>query len=158
MPQNRIVLIAHTPLASALKACAQHVFAERAADVMVVDVQPNDDVASWHAQAAERLQGCEAPVLLLTDVFGATPFNIARDWADWCSEHRIEARVISGLNVPMLLRAITYREEALESWLERAQTGGVQGIMVISPKALNTAVRQQSLRNFYDPDQNNHHQ
>ncbi|THJ32246.1 PTS fructose transporter subunit IIA [Lampropedia aestuarii] len=158
MTHSRIVLIAHTPLASAFKACALHVFGEQAADVLVVDVQPDHDVATWHAQAAELLQGTAEPVLLLTDVFGATPFNIAQNWCDWCAQNSIATRVISGLNVPMLLRAITYREEPFESWVERAQSGGANGIMVVSPKAAPTGGWQQAVRNSYDPDHNNHHQ
>lgn len=158
MTHSRIVLVAHAPLASAFKACALHVFGERAADVQVVDVQADHDVSSWHAEAEKLLHNAEQPVLLLTDVFGATPFNVARDWADCCAQNGMESRVISGLNVAMLLRAITYRDEPFESWVERAQTGGVGGIMVVSPKAAPNAGRQQPMRKPYDPDQNNHHQ
>lgn len=141
MTHSRIVLIAHAPLASAVKACAVHIFGESAAQVLAIDVQPDEDVSSWHAQAAQLLQGtqgtqgAQGPVLLLTDVFGATPFNIARDWAAWCCESRVEARVISGLNVPMLLRAITYSQEPLEQWVQKALSGGLQGIAALPPEA-----------------------
>ncbi|THU00670.1 PTS fructose transporter subunit IIA [Lampropedia puyangensis] len=158
MPDSRIVLIAHAPLASALKACARHVFADRAEQIVVVDVTAEHDVASWHAKAGEWLGDSNAPVLLLTDVFGATPFNIARDWADWCVEQGMEARVLTGANVPMLLRAITYSDEPLAQWVERAESGGVQGIIAVSPNVVPKAGRQQSVRHSYDSDQNHHHQ
>lgn len=126
MTPVRILLIAHAPLASALRAAALHVFAECASTVAALDVQadasPEDTLAQ--AQALLVAQGT-TPLLVLTDVLGATPSNVAVRVAEGRN-----ARVLTGVNVPMLLRAWSYRAEPLESMCERAQVGGTQGIML----------------------------
>ena len=75
---NRILIIAHTPLAQALRDCAMHVYPECAASVMALDVlphaQPEDTMAQ--AQALLGSAGLEG-LLVLTDIFGATPANVA---------------------------------------------------------------------------------
>ena len=76
---NGIFIIAHAPLASALRECVAHVFPDRVGEVLALDVQSGD--SAQHslevAQQAARQFG-DAPVLLLTDVMGATPCNVAR--------------------------------------------------------------------------------
>lgn len=62
-------------------------------------------------------------VLVLTDIFGATPDNLAR----YFSQDR-NARVISGINLPMLLRVLNYASQSLEQLCETALRGGVAGI------------------------------
>lgn len=62
-------------------------------------------------------------VLVLTDIFGATPDNLAR----YFSQNR-NARVISGINLPMLLRVLNYASQSLEQLCEIALKGGVAGI------------------------------
>lgn len=142
----RIFIVAHAPLASALKACAEHVFADAAADVQVLDVLPEHDSAFWHAQAdalllpprpgaaaAADAAAPPAPVLLLTDIIGATPYNVACALAAHAAQAGLPACVLTGANLPMLLRAITYRHESLPDLAERASSGAVQSITCIQP-------------------------
>ncbi|RMX10942.1 hypothetical protein EBQ24_03390 [Allofranklinella schreckenbergeri] len=140
----RIFIVAHAPLASALKACAEHVFADAAADVQVLDVLPEHDSAFWHAQADALLLAPRpgsaadaalppAPVLLLTDIIGATPYNVACALAAHAAQAGLPACVLTGANLPMLLRAITYRHESLPDLAERASSGAVQSITCIQP-------------------------
>lgn len=154
MPDCRILIVAHAPLAAALKACAEHVFGRGAQDVIAIDVQPDQDAAHWLAQADALLGQATTPVLVLNDVFGATPFNVARALADWCASHQMPARVLTGANVPMLLRAITYRDEPLADLVERAESGAVQGVIHVSSRS----GMQHAVRPPYDPDQHHHHQ
>lgn len=140
----RIFIVAHAPLASALKACAEHVFTDAAADVQVLDVLPEHDSAFWHAQADALLLAPRpgsaadaalppAPVLLLTDIIGATPYNVACALAAHAAQAGLPACVLTGANLPMLLRAITYRHESLPDLAERASSGAVQSITCIQP-------------------------
>ncbi|RRD43363.1 hypothetical protein EII18_03180 [Comamonadaceae bacterium OH3737_COT-264] len=140
----RIFIVAHAPLALALKACAEHVFADAAADVQVLDVLPEHDSAFWHAQADALLLAPRpgsaadaalppAPVLLLTDIIGATPYNVACALAAHAAQAGLPACVLTGANLPMLLRAITYRHESLPDLAERASSGAVQSITCIQP-------------------------
>lgn len=126
--KNGIIIIAHAPLASALRQCLAHVFAERADDVVAVDVRADATVVQSVAlarQAAGRF--ADAPLLLLTDVLGATPCNVARQL-----QQGRRARLLAGVNLPMLLRAVTYQEEALDELATRALEGGAQGMLQVS--------------------------
>ena len=67
---------------------------------------------------------------MLTDIYGATPSNIA-------SRILVPGRVegIAGVNLPMLIRALTYRSESLEVVLDKALSGGVEGVARMPQKA-----------------------
>ena len=124
---NGILIIAHTPLASALRECALHVFPDCAAGVAAVDVPAHEapeDTLVRAQQAMHRLDG--EGVLLISDVFGATPCNVAQKLNDG-----VLTRLVSGANLPMLLRSVCYRHESLEALAARAQSGGTQGIMPV---------------------------
>ncbi|MDE2616011.1 MAG: PTS fructose transporter subunit IIA [Burkholderiales bacterium] len=124
---NGIVIIAHAPLASALRQCVAHVFPERVGGVVAVDVLPDAPVALSVAQARQAIEVLgRAPLLLLTDVLGATPSNVARQ----LQEGR-QARLLAGANLPMVLRAVTYQHEPLEELVARALQGGAQGVLQV---------------------------
>ncbi|MBI2745379.1 MAG: PTS fructose transporter subunit IIA [Burkholderiales bacterium] len=125
---NGIVIIAHAPLASALRQCVAHVFPDRLGGVVAVDVLPDAPVSQSVAQARQAvgLLG-QAPLLLLTDVLGATPCNVAGQ----LREGR-QARLLAGVNLPMLLRAVTYQHEPLDELLARALQGGTQGVLQVA--------------------------
>jgi mannose PTS system EIIA component len=142
---NHILIIAHAPLASALKSCALHVFPDCDACVSALDVPPNMPPSESLAQAKMMLMQAHSPqALLLTDVFGATPSNIAKQLTDG-----IHTRLLTGVNLPMLLRAVTYHHEALETLVQRALAGGAQGVMQVAV----TAPQNQTLKNH---DSNDH--
>lgn len=128
MKPVRILLIAHAPLASALREAALHVFNDCGHAVLALDVDAHA-APETTLQAARDLQhgeiGPEAPWLVLTDVLGATPSNVATRLVEGQN-----ARVLAGVNLPMLLRAWCYRAESLDSVASRAQTGGQQGIVL----------------------------
>ena len=126
-----ILIIAHAPLATALRDCALHVFPDSASGVVAIDVPPHEapeDTLEAAAQALDSLGTAE--VLLLTDVFGATPCNIAQKLTDG-----VQTRLLAGVNLPMLLRSVCYRHETLEALTARAQAGGVQGVMPVGSTA-----------------------
>ena len=120
-----LLLIAHAPLASALQAVALHAFADSGVPLQALDVQPDASPEDLEAQARALLQRLGAEeVLVLTDVFGATPGNVAQRLVD---AQRV--RVIAGVNVPMLWRALCYASEPLEALAARALAGAVQGVL-----------------------------
>lgn len=141
---NQIFIIAHAPLASALRACALHVFPDCGSGVTALDIPPNLPPAESVAQARVMLQQQNGDALLLTDVFGATPSNVAKQLTDG-----VRTRLLTGVNLPMLLRAITYRHEPLEVLVQRALAGGSQGVMQVAV----TAPQNQTLKNH---DSNDH--
>ncbi len=127
---NTVLLIAHAPLAHALREAALHVFADAADDLLAVDVQPDatPEQSLIAARAALTRRAPTGGVLILADVMGATPCNIAaRLLPDG------QARLVAGVNLPMLLRALTYRHEPLEMLVQRALIGGTQGVLAVDP-------------------------
>ena len=144
-----ILIIAHAPLASALRACVLHVFPDTAAGVLALDVASESSTQTTQEQAMALLAQLGTPqTLVLTDVFGATPCNVAQRVVDG-----ISARLVAGVNLPMLLRTINYRHEALDILVARAQAGGTQGIMQVAVTA-----PQNQARTPHDHSQHDHHQ
>ncbi len=150
---NGILIIGHAPLATALRQCALHVFPECAAELGALDVLPNVPPEETLADAREVLRQLEQQagiksVLVLADVFGATPCNVAQKLVDG-----LRSRLVTGVNLPMLLRTVSYRSEALEALAARAVSGGTQGVMLVA--ALTP--QNQSRRN-HDPEHHHHQQ
>ena len=132
---NAILIIAHAPLAHALRECALHVFPDCGAGVAAIDVQPNLPPEETLASARVALDqltrsGTIDGVLVLTDIFGATPSNVAQKLVDG-----VRSRLITGVNLPMLLRSVSYRNEPLEALVSRAVIGGTQGVMQVAVTA-----------------------
>ena len=140
---TRILIIAHAPLAHALRECALHVFPDCGDNVAALDVQPNQPPEESLAQARILLEqlGTDS-TLVLTDVFGATPCNVAQRLV----EGR-QARLVTGVNLPMLLRTVCYRAEPLDALVQRAVVGGTQGVMqvaITAPQNQNTRPHDQN--------------
>ena len=146
---NGIVVIAHAPLDSALRLCVLHVFPDAAGAVVALDVPPNQPTDETLAQARVLAQqlGTEH-LLVLTDVFGATPCNVAQRLVDG-----IHSRLVAGVNLPMLLRAVTYRHESLDMLLSRAMAGGTQGIISVAVTAPQNQHRRAHDQNHHDHQQ-----
>lgn len=146
---NGILIIAHAPLASALRQCVLHVFPDGAAGVTAFDVQPNvapEETLVGATQALALLNA--AQTLVLTDVFGATPCNVAQKLVDG-----VNSKLIAGVNLPMLLRIVTYRRESLDALVARALAGGTQGVMQVA-----TTAPQNQLRKKNDQSNDDHQQ
>ncbi|APW41366.1 PTS sugar transporter subunit IIA [Rhodoferax saidenbachensis] len=144
-----ILIIAHAPLASALRACVLHVFPESASGITALDVPPNEATDTTRAAAQALLAQMGAPyTLVLTDVFGATPCNIAQKVVDG-----VNAKLVAGVNLPMLLRTINYRHEALDVLVARALAGGTQSIMQVAVTAPQNQNRKPNDPSHYDHSQ-----
>jgi mannose PTS system EIIA component len=131
-----ILVIAHQPLAGALVEAARHVYSRNplaaTREMRHLDVDPDCDPEAVLAQAraivAEIDQG--RGVLVLTDLLGATPGNIARQLAE---PGRVE--VLAGVSMPMLLRSVCYCGEPLASLATKALDGGLRGMESVLPRA-----------------------
>ncbi len=135
---NHILLIAHAPLAQALRDCAVHVFADCVRDISVLDVPPDEAPETTLATARALLaQSGAERTLVLADVLGATPSNVAHRLVEGTA-----ACLLVGVNLPMLLRAICYRHEPLAQQAQRALTGGQQGMLQTGGAASNQSTSQ----------------
>ena len=146
---NGIFIIAHAPLASALRQCALHVFPDCAAGVIALDVQPNMSPEETLAQARILFGELGTPnALVMVDVFGATPCNVAQKLVNGNP-----SKLLTGVNLPMLLRTVCYLSEPLDALVARALAGGTQGVMQVA----NIAPQNQAKRN-HDPNDDDHQQ
>jgi len=143
---NCIFIIAHAPLAQAMRDCAMHVYPECAATVIALDVLPHAEPEDTLAQARQLLAHAEGQgLLVLTDIFGATPANVAQKLV----ANNGNAKLIAGVNLPMLFRAVCYRHESLDALVTRALVGGTQGVMqvaITAPQNQNRRIHDQNHR------------
>jgi PTS system ascorbate-specific IIA component len=147
---NGILIIAHAPLASALRQCVLHVFPDSADAVAALDIQPNVPPEESLAQARVMLRMLGTPgALVITDVFGATPCNVAQKLVDG-----LRTKLITGANLPMLLRTVSYRHESLDALISRAMIGATQGVIQVAV----TAPQNQARRSTHDQDHRDHQQ
>jgi PTS system mannose-specific IIA component len=121
-----ILIIAHGTLGESLIHSATHVMCGRPAQLMQIGVGMQDDPQAVLPQAIKLLRGLDdgSGVLVLSDVYGATPSNIA---CKLLVPGRIEG--VAGVNLPMLVRALTYRNEPLKTVITKAISGGIEGVM-----------------------------
>jgi PTS system mannose-specific IIA component len=144
-----ILIIAHAPLASALRDCVLHVYPEAATGVLALDVLANEPTDTTRLAAVALLAQLGAPnTLVLTDVFGATPCNVAQKVVDG-----VHSKLVAGVNLPMLLRTVNYRHEPLDVLVARALTGGAQCIMQVAVTAPQNQNRKSHDQNHHDHQQ-----
>ena len=126
-----ILIISHENLGEEFVRCATHILGERPNNLICLAIQAHDDPAFNVAQAKKLLAELDhgEGVLIITDICGATPCNIA-------SQLTIPGKVacLAGINLSMLLRILSYRNEPLDSVINKALDGGKKGVMEIQPE------------------------
>lgn len=127
-----LLLITHQPLGSDLVGIATRILGDRPAGVEALEVVndvPREDLLADAKRRLERLDQGDG-VLVLTDLYGSTPANVAVSLLT--NQERL--RVIAGVNLPMLLRALNYAELDLDAAAEKALQGGRNGVVLCSPR------------------------
>lgn len=119
-----ILLLTHAPLGQAFIEAATHVFRTRPERLEAIDVTADQDTGEVRRIATEALARLNdgSGVLVITDVMGGTPSNCTQPL---CAPGQVE--VIAGISLPMLLRALTYRNDTLDVVVEMALAGGQGG-------------------------------
>ena len=131
-----ILIIAHGTLGESLIHCASHVLNKRPSRLKQLGVTAQDDPLLLLPQARALLKELDSGsgVIILSDMYGGSPSNIA---AKLLVPGRVEG--VAGVNLPMLIRALTYRDKALSTVLTKAVSGGCEGVMRIPPLSLHNA-------------------
>ena len=126
-----ILLISHPGIASNLLETARKLFADAPLQAQVIEVPFDSSVD----QALQLAGGCLRElnqgqgVLILTDLYGSTPANICN-----CLLEEPGFKLVSGLNLPMLIRALNYPDLDLTALAEKAASGGRDGILICDCK------------------------
>jgi PTS system ascorbate-specific IIA component len=132
-----ILIIAHGTLGESLLHCASHILGSRPPQLAQIGITPQDDPQRILPQAIRQVRSLDdgSGVLILTDIYGGTPSNIA---ARLLIPGKIEG--IVGVNVPMLIRALSYRSEPLAQVTQKALLGGAEGVLQMpSPEHTSAA-------------------
>ena len=120
-----ILIVSHGAFGESLIHSASHVLGKRPLFLRQLGVTVHDDPEAILPVAEDLIRFLDQGqgVLVLTDIYGATPSNIA---ARLLKPGRVEG--IAGVNLPMLIRALTYREESLDQLLAKALSGASEGV------------------------------
>jgi mannose PTS system EIIA component len=124
-----MVLVTHGRLAAEFIAALEHVVGKQQR-IAAVCIGPEDDMEARRSEIIERIGEVDggAGVVLLTDMFGGTPSNLAISVLD-----RGNIEVIAGVNLPMLIKLATVRgTESLPRAVASAQEAGRKYINVAS--------------------------
>lgn len=124
-----IVLVMHDPLGRAFAQCAAHVLGrEPALTVFDVVADENPEVATERlvAELADHQGGT---ILVLSDIFGATPFNIARKALARLDQQGAHGHLVTGTNLCMVLKALTDNQDDPEKFSETIRQAAVRGIV-----------------------------
>ena len=125
-----ILLMTHGMLGESLLHCASHILGSRPRQLAQIGVTPQDDpqlILPLAIRLARSVDSGEG-LIVMTDIFGGTPSNVA---THLLVPGRVEG--IAGVNLPMLIRALTYRNEPLAVVLEKALSGGTEGVVRMPP-------------------------
>lgn len=124
-----ILILTHEDLGEHLIRCASHVVGMKPPQLMHLSVFPQDDPDTMLSSASALVKRLDSGdgVLVLSDIFGATPCNIA---SRLVQPGKVEC--VAGVNLPMLVRALTYRNEPLSVVIEKGLSGGQGGVIHVN--------------------------
>ena len=125
-----IFLVTHATYGESLIQCACHVLNKRPPRIAQIGIAAQDDPLEALPMAQQLLGLVDSGkgVLIMTDIFGATPANLA---TKLLKPGRVEG--IAGVNLPMLVRALTYRDRDMETLIAKAVAGGRDGVLHMTP-------------------------
>ena len=128
-----ILLVTHQSLGTALLRVACGIFGTCPTKAEALEVENDAPCEVLLAQARGQMERLDSGdgVLVLTDIYGSTPANLARDLLDGPGR----VRLLAGVNLPMLVRALSYASLDLDSLVEKAFVGGRDGVLLCAARA-----------------------
>ncbi|MGH8617138.1 MAG: PTS sugar transporter subunit IIA [Burkholderiales bacterium] len=131
-----ILIISHGALGESLIHCAGHMLNKRPPRLKPLSVTGKDDPVLLLPQARAMVRELDTGtgVLVFTDMYGGTPSNIT---SKLVIPGKIEG--VAGVNLPMLIRALTYRDRDLATIITKAVSGGCEGVLRIPAFTLHNA-------------------
>jgi PTS system mannose-specific IIA component len=121
-----VLIVTHGDIGTSLLTSANQILGGEQRQVATLSVWRADEIDDLVLRARELIEGLDAGdgVLVLTDIFGATPGNVVSRLLE---DGRIEG--VSGASLPMLLRVLTGRNGSLTAAVQRALSGGAEGVV-----------------------------
>jgi len=121
-----VLVVTHGAIGETLLASAEAILGARQTRVATLGVSRNEDPVAVLARARQRAAQLDdgTGLLVLTDMFGATPCNVA---SRLLADGRVEG--VSGISLPMLVRVLSRRDGSLAAAVQRALSGGTEGVV-----------------------------
>ena len=126
-----VLIVSHGELGNCLADCARHVLGRVPDNLAILGVEKHDNPEQrlQEAEALVRQLDDGSGVLVLSDMLGGTPSNIACRLI-----RRGQTEVVAGVNLPMLVRALSYSAQTLDVVVSKAITGGLEGVYYVIPE------------------------
>lgn len=126
-----VLIVSHGELGKCLADCARHVLGRVPDNLAILGVEKHDnpELRLQEAEAMVRQLDDGSGVLVLSDMLGGTPSNIACRLI-----RRGQVEVVAGVNLPMLVRALSYSVQTLDVVVSKAITGGLEGVYYVIPE------------------------
>jgi PTS system ascorbate-specific IIA component len=133
-----ILIVAHDSLGESLVSAVTHVLGQRPPQFESFGIAAADDPLALLPKAQEAVARLDTGdgVLVFSDIYGATPCNLA---CKLLKPGRVEG--VAGVNLPMLVRAFTYRTKGMETILKKAISGGCEGVLHVDIDPTYAATR-----------------
>ncbi len=134
-----VLILAHDTLADSLLGALTHVLGAQPPQFEAFGVAATDDPIDLLPAARARVHELDTGdgVLVFSDIYGATPCNLA---GKLLVPGTVE--VVAGVNLPMLVRAFTYRAKGMETMIAKAIAGGRDGVLRIEVDPVYAAARR----------------
>ena len=131
-----ILIITHGTLGESLIHCASHVLNKRPPRLKQLGVTAQDDPTLLLPQARNLVRELDdgSGVLILSDMYGGTPSNLA---SKLVMPGKVEA--VAGVSLPMVIRVLTYRDRDLQTIVTKAISGGCEGVIRVPMFKLHNA-------------------
>jgi len=122
-----LLVIAHENIGSVMIDTVAHMLGNSPLSAEVIAVPPDCDPDLVFAKAEKKLSSLDNGdgVLVLTDIYGSTPGNIASKL-----DSQGKVKIVAGLNLPMLIRVMNYPKLNLDKLAEKAVSGGRDGVII----------------------------
>jgi len=133
-----ILIITHGTLGDSLLECANHMLGKTPPQIASLAISSKDDPGSIIPKAVELVASVNSGdgVLVLSDMYGATPCNIVTKIL-----HPGEVEGVAGVNLPMLVRVMNYRQEPLPVLVDKALSGGREGVVAFDRESCERFVQ-----------------
>jgi PTS system ascorbate-specific IIA component len=120
-----LFFVTHEGIASNLLTMGESIIQKTNSNLSFIEVPMDAPIDKILEQSSQKLKqlSTDDGLFFITDIYGSTPSNIARQLA-----HKYKAHLLSGVNLPMVIRLLNYRDDSAEDLLQKALDGAHQGI------------------------------
>ena len=123
-----IVIVGHSNISKEFLIALEHIVGKQE-NILAISIFPNDDINKKREEIIKSVKNVNKGkgVVILTDMFGSTPSNIAKEF---CNKKNVN--VVSGINLSMLLNIFNYPKLNLKEITNKAVEGGKDGVIQIN--------------------------